>query len=78
VNLSFSVWSSFRFPGLALWKVSYGGGMGTVKMCSTRSHRDVLLITAGGERYGISPDEHDRFVHELASRRSRASFGAGR
>jgi hypothetical protein len=75
-NLVFSAWSSFRFPGLALWKVQYGGGMGVVKMCSTRSHSGVLLITAGGERYGISPAEQDRFMHELDSRRNRASRGA--
>ncbi|KAF0206991.1 MAG: hypothetical protein FD171_2070 [Actinobacteria bacterium] len=74
-NLRFSPWSSFRFPGLALWKVQYGGGIGIVKMCSTRSHRGVVLIAAGGERYGISPDEQDRFIHELDSRRSRAREG---
>lgn len=77
-DLRFSPWSSFRFPGLALWKVRYGSGMGTVKMCSTRSHKGVLLITAGGECYGISPAEQERFTHELDSRRDRASRAAGR
>ena len=77
-DLSFSPWSSFRFPGLALWKVSYGSGMGTVKMCSTRSQRGVLLITAGGERYGISPAEEEHFMHELGVHRERASRAPGR
>jgi len=77
-DLRFSPWSSFRFPGLALWKVSYGGGMGTVKMCSTRSQRGVLLITAGVQRYGISPAEEERFMHELGVHRERASRAPGR
>jgi hypothetical protein len=70
-DLRFSVWSSFRFPGLALWKVPYTG-MDQIRMCSTRSHRGVLLVTAGKNRYGISPAEGDRFVHELRSRMDRA------
>lgn len=65
-NLRFSPWSSFRFPGLALWKVPYTG-MGQIRMCSTRSHRGVVLITAGKDRYGISPLEEDRFLHTLRS-----------
>lgn len=74
-NLRFSPWSSFRFPGLALWKVAYTGS-GQIRMCSTRSHRGVLLITAGKERYGISPAEEDRFVHALRSAVERASENA--
>jgi len=71
-NMRFSPWSSFRFPGLALWKVQYTG-MGQVRMCSTRSHKGVLLITAGEKRYGISPAEEDRFVHGLRSNVERAA-----
>ncbi len=74
-NLRFSPWSSFRFPGLALWKVGYTG-LGQVRMCSTRSHRGVLLITAGKNRYGISPAEEDRFVHSLRAAVERASQDA--
>ena len=74
-NLRFSPWSSFRFPGLALWKVGYTG-LGQVRMCSTRSHRGVLLITAGTDRYGISPAEEDRFVHSLRAAVERASQGS--
>jgi len=71
-NLRFSAWSSFRFPGLALWKVPYTGS-GQIRMCSTRSHRGVLVITAGKDRYGISPAEEDRFVHSLQAAVDRAS-----
>lgn len=74
-NLRFSAWSSFRFPGLALWKVPYAGA-GQIRMCSTRSHRGVLVITAGKNRYGISPAEEDRFVHSLRAAVERASQGA--
>jgi hypothetical protein len=74
-HLRFSPWSSFRFPGLALWKVAYTG-QGQIRMCSTRSHRGVLVITAGKHRYGISPAEEDRFVHGLKAAVERASLGA--
>lgn len=74
-NLRFSPWSSFRFPGLALWKVAYTGS-GKIRMCSTRSHRGVLVITAGKHRYGISPAEEDRFVHSLRAAVERAAQGA--
>lgn len=74
-NLRFALWSSFRFPGLALWKVGYTG-QGQIRMCSTRSHRGVLVITAGKNRYGVSPAEEDRFVHSLRAAVERASQGA--
>jgi len=74
-DLRFSPWSSFRFPGLALWKVGYTG-MGQIRMCSTRSHRGVLVITAGKNRYGISPAEEDRFAHSLRAAVERASQSA--
>ncbi len=74
-NLRFSPWSSFRFPGLALWKVTYTG-VGQIRMCSTRSHKGVLVITAGKDRYGISPAEEDRFVHSLRAAVERATQGA--
>lgn len=67
-NLEWSMWSSMRLPGLALWKVQYAKD-GVVKMCSTRSARGVLVIrTTDPIPYGISPAEEDRFVHELLMR----------
>ncbi len=63
-----SLWSSMRVPGLALWKVPYGG-IGTVRMCSTRMQRGVLLVTtADGTRFGMSPAEEERFVDTLTAR----------
>ncbi len=63
-----SLWSSMRVPGLALWKVPYGG-IGTVQMCSTRMQRGVLLVTtADGTHFGMSPAEEERFVDTLTAR----------
>ena len=44
-NLSVSLWSSVRFPGIALFTVPYSD-VGNVKMCATAAADRILLIDA--------------------------------
>lgn len=67
VTLTPSLWSSMRLPGLALWKVPYPD-LGSAYMCATRMSRDILLITADGRRYGITPAEEAALVAALMSK----------
>jgi hypothetical protein len=73
-TLTPSLWSSMRLPGLALWGVPYADA-GTLYMCATRMSRDLLVITAGTRRYGITPAEEDAFVGALTSRLPRRRAG---
>jgi len=66
-TLTPTMWSSMRMPGLALGGVIYAD-VGTVRMCATRMSRDILLITAGGKLYGITPADEERFVRTLMSK----------
>lgn len=59
-----TLWSSMRFPGLALWGVGYPE-VGTVYMCAKRMSRDILVITAGKRRYGITPADERAFLDAL-------------
>ena len=68
-DLPISLWSSVRLPGLALFAVPYRG-MGQVKMCATAASRDILLIEAAGERYGITPADEAGLLAALEARRS--------
>jgi len=67
VTLTPSLWSSMRFPGLALWGVPYAEG-GTVYMCATRMSRDLLLVTTAKRRYGLTPADEPQFVLALTPR----------
>lgn len=66
-NLQLSLWSSLRFPGLALFGVNYGD-VGTVKMCATGALNRILLIEAGKDKYGITPADEEAFVAALRDR----------
>ena len=63
-DLTPSLWSSMRMPGLALWTVPYAD-IGRVRMCATRMAKGILLIEAGGVRYGITPADEQAFVTAL-------------
>ena len=65
-DLSPTLWSSMRFPGLALYKVGYVEGVHF--MCSTRAAKGVLVIETSSSAYGLSPAEEERFVAALTSR----------
>lgn len=64
-TLTPTLWSSMRMPGLALGGVMYAD-IGTVKMCATRMSRDILLVTAGKRRYGLTPADEAGFMATLA------------
>ena len=67
-HLPLSLWSSVRLPGVALFGVPYRG-MGQVKMCATAAARDILLIEAAGELYGITPADEAGLLAALETRR---------
>ena len=70
-DLSPTLWSATRYPGIALYKVTYSEG--PYLMCSTRMSKGVLVIETTGEDYGISPAEEDRFIAALTARMGRLS-----
>ncbi|PKO13866.1 MAG: hypothetical protein CVU39_16795 [Chloroflexi bacterium HGW-Chloroflexi-10] len=63
-NLQITLWSSFRFPGLALFKVPYAD-VGTVKMCATAAAKDILIIETEKEKFGITPLDESAFMNVL-------------
>lgn len=66
-NLSISMYSSFRFPGLALYSCYYTD-VGTVKMCATAAAHQILLIETSAGVYGITPADEEQFVADLTSK----------
>ncbi|MHB1136544.1 MAG: PH domain-containing protein [Coriobacteriia bacterium] len=64
-TLTPTLWSSMRMPGLAIGGVLYAD-TGNVKMCATRMSRDILLVTAGKRRYGLTPADEAAFMAALA------------
>lgn len=71
-DLGWTIWSSWRFPGFALFNVPYAK-LGNVRMCSTRSVRGVLLIETDEARYGVSPADEEGFKAALAKARAEAT-----
>jgi len=63
-NLSMTIWSSIRFPGIALFKVPYGD-VGNVKLCATAALNKILLIETATEKYGMTPADEEAFVAAL-------------
>ena len=66
-DLRINLLSSFRFPGLALFSVSYLE-IGSVKMCATAASSRILLIETESEKYGLTPADEKDFVTELQKR----------
>ena len=63
-NLSLTIWSSIRFPGIALFGVPYAD-VGNVKMCATAALNKILLIETEKEKYGLTPADEEAFVAAL-------------
>jgi hypothetical protein len=63
-NLSLTIWSTVRFPGIALFKVPYAD-VGNVKMCATAALNNILLIETEKEKYGLTPADEDQFVSAM-------------
>jgi predicted lysophospholipase L1 biosynthesis ABC-type transport system permease subunit len=66
-NLSLTIWSTIRFPGVALFTVPYAD-VGNVKMCATAALNNILLIETDKEKYGLTPANEDQFVAALRTR----------
>lgn len=66
-DLQISLWSSFRFPGLALFTVPYVD-VGNVKMCATSASKGIILIESDSGLYGITPLDEDTFISDLMNR----------
>jgi len=63
-NLSLTIWSTVRFPGIALFTVPYAD-VGNVKMCATAALNNILLIETRKEKYGLTPADEEAFVAAL-------------
>ena len=66
-DLSITLWSSLRVPGLALFGVPYAD-VGTVRMCATAAAKGILLIETSRTTYGISPEDEEGLVSALRER----------
>jgi hypothetical protein len=66
-DLGFSIISSFRFPGLAIFNVPYPE-IGNVKMCATAASNGILLIETDSTKYSLTPENEEDFVAELRKR----------
>ena len=60
-NLSMTIWSSIRFPGIALFKVPYAD-VGNVRMCATAALNNILLIETEKDKFGVTPADEEGFV----------------
>jgi hypothetical protein len=69
-DLGMTIMSSFRFPGIALFKVPYND-IGEVKMCSSSALHKILIIEAAGEKYGITPANEKEFLAALHEKMGR-------
>ena len=65
-NLGLTIWSTIRFPGIALFTVPYAD-VGNVKMCATAALNNILLIETEKEKYGLTPADEEAFVVALRS-----------
>jgi hypothetical protein len=63
-SLGLTIWSTIRFPGIALFKVPYAD-VGNVKMCATAALNNILLIETEKEKYGLTPADEEEFVAAL-------------
>lgn len=63
-NLSLTIWSTIRFPGIALFTVPYAD-VGNVKMCATAALNNILLIETEKEKFGLTPADEETFVAAL-------------
>ena len=60
-NLGLTIWSTIRFPGIALFRVPYAD-VGNVKMCATAELNNILMIETEKEKYGLTPADEEAFV----------------
>ncbi len=66
-NLSLTIWSTLRFPGIALFTVPYAD-VGSVRMCATSALNNILLIETEKEIYGLTPADVDQFLAAIQTK----------
>jgi hypothetical protein len=66
-NLSMTIWSTIRFPGIALFTVPYAD-VGNVKMCATAALNNILLIETKKEQFGLTPADEEAFMAAVKAR----------
>ena len=66
-NLSMTIWSSIRFPGIALFKVPYAD-VGNVRMCATAALNNILLIETEKDKFGVTPADEEGFVAAIQAK----------
>ncbi|MBC7195114.1 MAG: hypothetical protein H5U37_05605 [Caldisericia bacterium] len=66
-NLKINLMASHRFPGFALVDVLYSD-IGIVRMFSTSSTKNILIIKTKDRLYGITPFDEEEFIQELEKR----------
>ncbi len=69
-NLSMTIWSSIRFPGIALFGVPYAD-VGSVKMCATAALNNILLIETKTGKYGLTPTDEEAFLTSVRAQMER-------
>ncbi len=66
-DLSLTLWSSIRFPGVALFTVPYSD-VGDVKMCATAAMKGILLVETDKAKFGITPADEEGLVMAIQAR----------
>ena len=66
-SLSLTIWSTVRFPGIALFTVPYAD-VGNIKMCATAALNNILLIETEKEKYGLTPADESDFISAVRAR----------
>src|SRR5207302_1727995 len=67
-DLRLNLLASHRLPGFALFGVMYGGDVGVVRMCASRSLHHILLIETDHGLYGVTPADAEGFLAALQAR----------
>ncbi|MEA4910114.1 MAG: hypothetical protein GYA17_20865 [Chloroflexi bacterium] len=75
-SLGLTLWSSMRFPGIALFTVPYSDA-GGVRMCATAALKDILLIQTDSGSFGITPDDEAGFMAAVQQRMGRQGSRVG-
>lgn len=72
-NLLFNPIASFRFPGIAIFNVYYSDE-GIVRMFSTHSLLDIILIKTNRKKYGVSPRDKEEFIKLLFQKMNKGAL----
>lgn len=69
-DLPLSIMSSFRFPGIALFNIPTSTE-GDIKMCSTASVHQILIIETKNDKFGLTPENEEAFITSIQAKMPR-------